>query len=104
MDTIRSFTTENPNTTRSWPAWDHTSSGIGPEHGVGVEQRDESVEVPLTRCGQERLDDGAMPRSVRVGHGRALHPATSPAGQLPSGVRGPVHDRPAPCGRATIRA
>ena len=76
---------------------------IGPQDGVGVEQGDERLEVPLAGGGQESLDHLLLAAPVSGGHlVAALDAPPSPAGQLAGGGRRAVDDR-ARCPRTAPR-
>ena len=67
---------------------------VGAQHDIGIEHRDERVEVALAGSGEEGVDHLSLTGEVGVGNGRrALHPAPGPARQLPGRVRRPPHDR-----------
>ena len=69
-------------------------AAVDAEDHVGVEQREQRVEVAAARRRQERVDDLALARAVRVGrrHGTADAPPRA-ARELPRGGRRAAHDR-----------
>ena len=69
-------------------------AAVGAQHDVGVEHRDQRVEVAAPGRGEEGIDHLALPGEVRVGNGRrALDPPPGPARQLPGRRRRPAHDQ-----------
>ncbi len=69
-------------------------AAVGPQDDVWVEDREEALEVALTRGSQERVHDGPLAIQVDVRHGRTLDAATGPARELPRRRRCPTDDRP----------
>src|SRR5262249_41600676 len=66
---------------------------VSSDHDVGVEQREERVEVTVAGGGEEGADDLLLADGVGVGaRGRPLHPAAGAAGEEPGRVRGSVRD------------
>ena len=66
---------------------------VGPQHDVGVEDGDQSLEVAVTRRREERVDDLALPGEVGVGLRCTLHPTAGAARELACRRRCAVHDR-----------
>jgi len=61
-----------------------SSAGVGAEHYIGVEQREESLEVTFTRGGEEGVDDFSLTAEASVGNrGLLLDTAAGAAGELP---------------------
>ena len=70
-----------------------TLAGVDPQDDIGVEQREERVEPPLTRGREERADDAPLDGAVGVGIGAAgLDPAAGAARELASGGGRSVDD------------
>ena len=67
---------------------------VGPEHDVGIEHRDERVEITLAGGCEERLDDLPLGGEVcvrdRIG---AAHAPARPARELPRRLGRALHDR-----------
>jgi len=53
---------------RNAGAWDVIRTGVGSEHDIGVEHREQRIEVTLSRGSEERRDDLALvpSRSARA--------------------------------------
>lgn len=69
-------------------------TGVGAQDHVGVEHRDEPVEVPRAAGGEERVDDLALCGEARIRHrGGSAHTAPRAAGELPRGLRRAVDHR-----------
>ena len=56
---------------------------IGAEHHLGIQHREQPLEVAVARGLEEGLDDLLLPAEIGVRRRRALHPAAGAAGQLP---------------------
>jgi ABC-type multidrug transport system ATPase subunit len=70
------------------------AAGVDPEHHVGVEHRDESLEVPVAGGRQEGVDQLALPCEVGILGGRgAADAAACAAGELARGPRRRVDNR-----------
>jgi len=69
---------------------------IGPQHHVGVEQRDERVEVAATRGAEEGVDDDALTREIgiRGPEVRALHASSGATRELSRRDRRSADHRP----------
>ena len=66
---------------------------IGPQHGVGVQDGDEAVEVAVARGGQEGVDQLALARTVALGLAhRAAYPAPRAGRELAGCGRRAVDD------------
>ena len=79
-----------PRTASGAPA--RTGRAVCAQHHLRVQQRQQGVEVPPARRGQEGLHQRPLPAHVRRGVRRgAPHPAPGPAGQLPGRRRGASH-------------
>src|SRR5262245_27904295 len=68
-------------------------TGVGSEHHLWVEDRDEAVEVAVTRSCGKGIDDSSLNFHVRIGSAFPL--ANTPAcaaGQLASRIRGALDD------------
>ncbi len=62
--------------------------GVGDEHHVGVEQRDQGVELTVARRGEEGIDDLSLTGGVGVGNRAcSLDAAASSAGELARRIR-----------------
>lgn len=69
-------------------------TGVGAQDHVGVEHRDEPVEVPRAAGGEERVDDLALCGEARIRHrGGSAHTAPRAAGELPRGLGRAVDHR-----------
>ena len=67
---------------------------VGSEYDIRVEHRDQSVEVPVARRREERLDDLSLSVQVGVGDGVLRpHAAAGAAGELAGRLGGAVDDR-----------
>ena len=68
---------------------------VGSQHDVGVEQRDEGVEVAPARCQEEGVDHVSLTGEIGVGsrYLGAFDAAPGPAGELPRRRRGSTDHR-----------
>jgi hypothetical protein len=68
--------------------------GIGAEHDIGIEHREQALEIAVTGGCQERFDDLALPAEIGLRDlRRALHAAAGAAGELPCRGWRASHDR-----------
>jgi hypothetical protein len=65
-------------------------AAIDSELDIGIEHRDECVEVAIARRGEERVDDLPLSSEVRIRLRGSLHTAPGAAGQLLRGGFGAV--------------
>ena len=73
---------------------DPAAPRIGSENHIRVENRDQSLEVPVARRREERLDDLSLSIRVGVGHGVLRpHAATGAARELTGRLGGAIDDR-----------
>lgn len=67
--------------------------GIGPEHGIGIEQREQRAEVAIARGREECVDDIPLAGEIGVGsRGCSSYPTARAAGELPCRGRGAPDD------------
>ena len=77
-----------------WTTRERSAALVGAQHDVGVQDRDEALEVTVTGGGEEGVDDAALLVQVRVRRrGGALDAAAGAAGELARGGRGAVDQR-----------
>jgi hypothetical protein len=68
-------------------------AGVGPEDDVGVQHRNQRVEVSVPGGGQEGIRDLPLLARVGVRHGSLPDAAPGPAGEFPGRLRRAVHDQ-----------